>query len=110
MQKGLQKCSREENLSYWAGKVEECRKSGQTVSGWCEENGIKYSTYYRWQKAVFERVLQPCEGKQFAEITPAYAERNTIAAGITINGIRVEIYSGADKGTIKEVIRAIRDA
>lgn len=40
----------------WYKKVEQCPNSGQTVSVWCEENGIPVSTYFGWDRKAFETV------------------------------------------------------
>jgi transposase-like protein len=43
----------QQNLLEWSRRVAECRSSGQAVSRWCGEHGIKPKTYYNWQKKVF---------------------------------------------------------
>ena len=35
---------------HWLELVQECNRSGQNKRSWCQENGISYSTYMRWQK------------------------------------------------------------
>ncbi len=39
-------------LAEWEERVKECRSSGQNVKEWCEEQGIGYQTYYRWEREV----------------------------------------------------------
>lgn len=34
----------------WLALVQECNRSGQSKRSWCQENGISYSTYMKWQK------------------------------------------------------------
>lgn len=41
-------------ITKWADIVKQCRTIGQTVSVWCEENGVNEKSYYYWQKRVRE--------------------------------------------------------
>ena len=56
MEQGLQKVNHQSRLMEWGQRVEACRNSGQRVSEWCEEHGIPVSTYYSWQREVFQAV------------------------------------------------------
>ena len=67
MEQGLQKVNHQSRLMEWGQRVEACRNSGQRVSEWCAEHGIPVSTYYSWQRKVFQAVSS--ENKVcFAEI------------------------------------------
>ena len=46
---------REQQVAQWTELVQECRSSGQTVTGWCDERDISTKTYYRWEKRVLQR-------------------------------------------------------
>ena len=90
-------------LQEWAERIKECRSSKLTVKAWCLEHGIKLSTYYTWQKRVFNAVsnkLQPSTGNSapvFAEITqdlPAVASAN-IAATLRAGDFKIDIYDNA---------------
>ena len=50
MSRELQTINQQNKLALWAGRISECRSSGQNVKVWCKENGICEQTYYRWQK------------------------------------------------------------
>ena len=39
-------------VAEWKEKVAACRSSGQTVRGWCEEQGINRKRYYYWERTV----------------------------------------------------------
>lgn len=69
MSKELQTLNDENRLALWAGRITECRNSGQSAKSWCRENGICEQTYYRWQKRLFA-LAQKQQQAQFAEITP----------------------------------------
>lgn len=40
-------------LQEWAERIKEFRASKLTVKAWCLEHDVKLSTYYTWQKRVF---------------------------------------------------------
>ena len=43
-----------ENLEHWKTAIENCqsRSVGQTIAGWCEQNGISLNQYRYWQKRI----------------------------------------------------------
>ena len=49
-----QKVAADFRISKWGGLVKERIASGQSISAFCEENGISKSTYYYRQRAVRE--------------------------------------------------------
>ena len=52
MGKDLQALNGQNKLALWAGRISECRSSGQNVKTWCRENGVCEQTYYKWQDNV----------------------------------------------------------
>ena len=36
--------------------VQQCARSGKSKREWCRENGIKYSTFMRWQRQLREEL------------------------------------------------------
>ncbi len=107
MERGLQKANHYNRLSEWVQRVETCRKSGQKVSEWCSEQGIPVSTYYSWQRKVFQAVTT--EAKVcFTEILARPAGGRT-AASIESGELRIEIHAGADAETIRAIIQALKE-
>ena len=47
MSRELQTLNGQNKLALWAGRISECRSSGQNVKNWCWENGISEPTYYK---------------------------------------------------------------
>lgn len=46
----------------WKEQIQDCRKSGLSVTDWCRENGIHIQTYYYRLRAInreSENILQP---------------------------------------------------
>ncbi len=107
MERGLQKANHYNQLSEWARRVDACRKSGQRVSEWCAEQGIPVSTYYSWQRKVFQAVRAETEAC-FVEI-PARAAGSGTAASIQRGELRIEIHAGADPETIRAIVQALKE-
>ena len=103
----LQTMNHQNKLALWAGRISECRSSGQNVKVWCKENGICEQTYYRWQKRLFEMAKAQHE-VQFAEVTPAQDVRSgNVAVTVRIAGAEADIHSGADAATVETVLRIL---
>ncbi len=107
MGQGLQKANHNNRLAEWMHRVEACRKSGQKVSEWCSEEGIPVSTYYSWQRKVFQAVTAEPE-VCFTEISARPAGRGT-AASIESGELRIDIHAGADAETIRAIIQALKE-
>ena len=69
----LQRANQQQRLVEWSRRVEACRNSGLSVGQWCQENGIAVSTYFSWQRKVFQ-ALQEVQEVTFAEV-PVIEER-----------------------------------
>ena len=106
--KDLQTLNGQNKLALWAGRISECRNSGQNVKAWCRENGVCEQTYYKWQKRLFE-MAQMQQEIQFAEVTPVQPLRcSNVAITIRIAGVEADIHSGADAATVKTVLRILK--
>ena len=108
MSKNLQTMNGQKKLALWAGRISECRSSGQKDKAWCKENGVCEQTYYKWQRRLFE-LAQMQQEVQFAEITPAQSVRcGNIAVTVRIAGTEADIHSGADVATVEAVLRILK--
>ena len=104
----LQTINQQNKLALWAGRISECRSSGQNVKTWCKENGICEQTYYRWQRRLFE-MAQAQQEVQFAEVTPVQPVRSgNVAVTVRIAGAEADIHSGADAATVETVLRILK--
>ena len=104
----LQTMNQQNKLALWAGRISECRSSGQNVKVWCKENGICEQTYYRWQKRLFE-IAKAQQEVQFAEVTPIQPARcGNVAVTVRIAGAEADIHSGADTATVETVLRILK--
>ncbi len=104
----LQTRTTQNKLALWAGRISECRNSGQNVKVWCKENGICEQTYYRWQKRLFE-MAKAQQKIQFAEVTPVQPVRSgNIAVTVRIAGAEADICNGADAVIVETVLRILK--
>ena len=104
----LQTLNTQNKLTLWAGRISECRSSGQRVKDWCRENGICEQTYYRWQRRLYEMASARQE-VQFAEITPVQPiHSSNIAVTVRLAGAEADIHSGADTATVEAVLRILK--
>lgn len=106
MERGLQKVNQHSRLVEWGRRVEACRNSGLRVSEWCEGHGIPVSTYYNWQRKVFQAISLENE-VCFAEV-PGRPIKANIVASIQCGELQVDIHAGADAETIQMIIRALK--
>lgn len=104
----LQTINQQNKLALWAGRISECRNSGQNVKVWCKENGICEQTYYRWQKRLFEMAKAQQE-VQFADVTPVqHVCSGSVAVTVRIGGAEAEIHNGAEASTVETVLRILK--
>ena len=105
MSKNLQTMNGQNKLALWAGRISECRSSGQNVKAWCKENGVCEQTYYKWQRRLFE-LAQMQQEVQFAEVTPV--RHSDVAVTVRIARMESDIHSGADAAAIEVVLRILK--
>ena len=105
----------QQNLLEWSRRVAECRSSGQAVSRWCAEHGIKPKTYYNWQKKVFAAMIEqqqlqmeaPQEPeRRFAEL-PALSVEHELVATVRLGCASLDIYSGAKAEVVAALCKAL---
>ena len=105
----LQRANQQHRLLEWNRRVEACRNSGLSVGQWCQENGIAVSTYFSWQKKVFQ-ALKEVREITFAEvpITERCQPFGHIVAAMEISGVRIQVYEGADETTLQAILQAAK--
>ena len=96
----LQRVNRQQRLAEWSRRVEACRNSGLTVVQWCQENGIAVSTYFSWQRKVFQAlkevqevtfaevcIFRPSESKETVGVSPPSREKQVQVHGRESTGV-----------------------
>ncbi len=53
----LQTINQQNKLALWAGRISECRSSGQNVKDWCKENGICEQTVNVKSSGIFQNPM-----------------------------------------------------
>ena len=41
----------------WKQRIIECRSSGKSVKEWCKEQGLDFTTYYRWERKILTSII-----------------------------------------------------
>ena len=104
-------------LQEWAERVKECRSSGLSVKEWRLENNVGLSTFYTWQKRVFNAVSAQVQQTQvnsspvFAEIPkelPAKVSSANVAATVRVGEICVDFYENASPAFIESFLRGMK--
>ncbi|MFI3226579.1 MAG: IS66 family insertion sequence element accessory protein TnpB [Clostridia bacterium] len=107
MSRGLQMMNHSNKVAVWSERIATCRSSGQTVGQWCQEAGIPVSTYYNWQRKLFQK-LQETEEICFAEVPTKHISGNNTVATLHIGGACVELYNGANTELIHSLVEALK--
>lgn len=117
MDNALKTVAHKNKLQEWTERVQECRSSGICVKDWCKEHGIKVSTFYAWQKKVFNSLSAELQlnsynaAPVFAEITqdlPVTAASANIAATLRAGNFSIDIYDNASATFIETMIRGMK--
>lgn len=105
----LQRANQQQRLVEWSRRVEACRNSGLPVGQWCQENGIAVSTYFSWQRKVFQ-ALQEVQEVTFAEVPVMERPQPCvhIIAAMEVSDVRIQVYAGADKATLQAILQAAK--
>lgn len=105
----LQRANQHQRLVEWSRRVEACRNSGLSVGQWCQENGIAVSTYFSWQRKVFQ-ALQEVQEVTFAEVPVMERPQPCahIIAAMEVSDVRIQVYAGADKATLQAILQAAK--
>lgn len=118
MDNSLKTFNKNQQLQLWCERVKECRNSGIPVRTWCAENGIHPSTYYAWQKKLFNAAYAPATETVSSEIEkPVFEEisletsgnsSEVLAATVVVGKTTVDIYSSISPELLQIIMRGIR--
>ena len=98
-------------LQEWAGLIEECHNSGETVNVWCIRKGINPKTYYYWNKRVNQMAEYPAFSRSsFYEVPHVYDRScgKDVVSTVTVGTARADIYRGADAETLTALLKAMQ--
>ena len=118
MSKSLVSFNNGQRLAIWAERITACRNSGVSVKRWCAEQKIPITTYYHWQRKVFDaanRSIVPSkQSVQFCELhcpppAAAIAGDEPVAAIITAD-ITAKLYPGVSPALAEAICRGLTHA
>ena len=46
-----------QKMPIWKQRIIECRSSGKSVKEWCKEQGLDFTTYYRWERKILANII-----------------------------------------------------
>lgn len=115
----------------WDTLIKEYYSSGLTSRQWCNDNGIPHSSFFyqlnlKRTKASVQGETLPApkqsteqheivklkfseeEPSKTATVHPDVASSSSIALSIDLNGIKINIHTGADRQTISNTLSALK--
>ena len=106
-------------INEWRQLIHERQQSGESVRAWCQQNGIRESSYYSWLRIIREEALRETENRSGAlvRVEPEKLAVETVSpqpssGGIVIraHGVEAEFPSGTDIGILAAFVKAISHA
>lgn len=106
------------NVKEWRELIAECRNSGKSVRGWCEENSVSPSKYYYWLRAIRNESLilagksLAVPAQQFAQVQVKEEEQdmsvtNGTCAVLKSGSFSLEINNGADIKVLEHTLKIL---
>jgi hypothetical protein len=101
----VRKCGKSEAQARvrWAGLIKRWRGSGQTMLGWCGEQGVSYTQFCKWRRRLeAEREATPLT------LIPVVSTPSPRALVVQLPGaVGIEVESGFDPALLAAVVRAL---
>ena len=83
----VQEAKRMLRIQEWAAQINACQRSGLTVRKWCEQQGVKFKTYYNRMRCVREEMLNTMKPADSAlEALISIGEQKHIYASEQLSG------------------------
>lgn len=103
--------------AYWRSVVRRCAASGMTIADFCEQEGLKASTYYFWQRELGRRdsegQSQSAEHPNSPGLVPVQVvdDRDGAAAVevVAANGLVVRIGQAATIEQVRQVLQVVSE-
>ncbi len=99
----------------WAGHVAEWRQSGETATTYCEEHGLKLSSFRYWSSRIRREGPRTGQGAsessvRFASVrrkAPAAPSTHSSGVRVRVGGAEVEVAPDFDEATLARVLRVL---
>ena len=96
----------EEQSSIRRQQVNDYRASGQTAAAWCSENNLSTNTLRSWLTKCNREDKTDSQQESFIELKQTSAKEVPVI--VKIGAVSIELHSGFQAETLREVIAAIR--
>jgi transposase-like protein len=122
----VQKATQDYRMNKWIKTIRECMDSGENVSSWCRNNGIKTNSYYYWLRKIRAaacKALPPINHQ--AQIVPmdmpkisnaistdtAYVSSEASQADVIVHlgSAVLEIHNSASESLIQNIIKVLKN-
>jgi len=108
--------NKEATIHLWTERVSTCQASNLTVKQWCQQNNIPCSSYYHWQKKLFDTAVASSQVPvpQFAEVPVSatsfipQSSAPDVIASLEIDGITIRLYSNANANVIAAICKGLK--
>ena len=106
--------SRADLEAYWRRLIEEQQQSGQTICGFCREQGLTESAFHFWKRELGVRRRKPATEKHASdEATPTFVPVSVIGSmtspiTLELGGATLRIEAGVDISLLRTVLAALR--
>lgn len=108
-------------LQEWHDNILDCRSSGIAVSRWCAEHHVHPTTYYKWERELFDGMgKEIVMSEQKAIAAPLFAElpssKNVansqsnpmIMATIHLGTVSIDVYPNVDTNTLVSLLQILK--
>jgi hypothetical protein len=94
--------SKEELHSIWSARVAEYKESGQSVSAWCAEQGLKAHQMRYWLRKDREPIEQPMEW-----LPLDLSDNSESTVTIRVGQVVVDVHPGFDPKLLLSVVKTL---
>jgi transposase len=100
---------------YWRGHLEAWRRSGQSVRGYCRDEGLSEPSFYAWRRVLAERrgrknSAASVSVSPFVPVRLVEEAASGAAVEVVVRGGRVvRVAAGFAAQTLREVVVALED-
>lgn len=111
------KVTTEYRMNQWSKVIQRCMESRQTITDFCEDEGIKKHQYFYWQKKLREAAgtdLSATDNSTsifpsgWLRLNPSDTQGSNKSLSIEINGCYLNVNDNTDTELLKKVCRTLR--
>lgn len=99
---------REDNRQRWRERIQVWKQSGLTQKEFCEQHHVGLSTFQRWRRKL--AIQEKPKGSAAVSFLPVGVVGSS-ESGLTVllnNRLRIEVSTGFDASTLKQVIEVLQ--